>query len=118
MQRLVAHYLIETPRTLAAAAAAIAGAAAFGRWDGQRAPYSFESAPAALAPGFGAFGALLVVVLGSLAGQWLSVKQMLSPDAWFYLGHSGYEYIDLGRAWQEALHRPVRTFRRSRGLKP
>lgn len=29
-----------------------AGAAAFGRWDGQKAPYSFESAPAALAPGF------------------------------------------------------------------
>ena len=21
-------------------------------------------------------------------------------DAWFYFGHSGYEYIDLGRAWQ------------------
>jgi nitric oxide reductase subunit B len=49
------------------------------------------------------FGALLVVVFGSLAGQWLSVKQMLSPTAWFYFGHSGYEYIDLGRAWQIAL---------------
>lgn len=49
------------------------------------------------------FGALLVVVLGSLAGQWLSVKQLLSPDAWFYFGHSGYEYIDLGRAWQIGL---------------
>jgi nitric oxide reductase subunit B len=50
------------------------------------------------------FGALLVVVLGSMAGQWLSVKQMLgSGTAWFYLGHSGYEYIDLGRLWQIAL---------------
>jgi len=49
------------------------------------------------------FGALLVVVLGSMAGQWLSVKQMLDGDAWFYFGHSGYEYIDLGRAWQIAL---------------
>ncbi|HEX6900398.1 MAG TPA: nitric-oxide reductase large subunit [Thermoanaerobaculia bacterium] len=49
------------------------------------------------------FGALLVVVLGSMAGQWLSVKQMLSPDGWFYFGHSGYEYIDLGRAFQIAL---------------
>lgn len=49
------------------------------------------------------FGALLVVVLGSLTGQWLSVKQRLSGDAWFYFGHSGYEYIDLGRAWQIAL---------------
>jgi len=50
------------------------------------------------------FGALLVVVLGSLAGQWLSVKQVLgSGTLWFYVGHSGYEYIDLGRAWQIAL---------------
>ncbi len=47
------------------------------------------------------FGALLIVVVGSLAGQWLSVKQMLgTATAWFYLGHSGYEYIDLGRLWQ------------------
>jgi nitric oxide reductase subunit B len=50
------------------------------------------------------FVALLVVVLGSMAGQWLSVKQMLGTGlAWFYLGHSGYEYIDLGRLWQIAL---------------
>jgi nitric oxide reductase subunit B len=49
------------------------------------------------------FGALLVVVVGSMAGQWFSVKQRLSEDAWFYLGHSGYEYIDLGRLWQIAL---------------
>ena len=50
------------------------------------------------------FGALLVVVLGSMTGQWLSVKQLLGSDTlWFYFGHSGYEYIDLGRAWQIAL---------------
>jgi nitric oxide reductase subunit B len=50
------------------------------------------------------FGALLVVVLGSMAGQWASIKQLLgSGTAWFYLGHSGYEYIDLGRLWQIAL---------------
>jgi nitric oxide reductase subunit B len=49
------------------------------------------------------FGALLVVVLGSLAGQWLSVMQRLSNATWFWFGHSGYEYIDLGRAWQIAL---------------
>jgi nitric oxide reductase subunit B len=50
------------------------------------------------------FGALLVVVLGSMAGEWLSVKQALSSGAmWFYFGHSGYEYIDLGRAFQAAL---------------
>jgi nitric oxide reductase subunit B len=49
------------------------------------------------------FGALLVVVLGSMAGEWLSVKGYLSGDAWFYFGHSGYEYIDLGRFFQIAL---------------
>ena len=50
------------------------------------------------------FGALLVVVIGSMAGQWASIKQMLGTGAaWFYLGHSGYEYIDLGRLWQIAL---------------
>ena len=49
------------------------------------------------------FGALLVVVVGSMVGQWLSVNQKLGDDAWFYLGHSGYEYIDLGRLWQIAL---------------
>ena len=49
------------------------------------------------------FGALLVVVVGSMTGQWLSVQHKLSEQAWFYFGHSGYEYIDLGRLWQIAL---------------
>lgn len=49
------------------------------------------------------FGALLVVVLGSLAGQWLSVHHKLTGDSWFYFGHQGYEYVDLGRVWQIAL---------------
>jgi nitric oxide reductase subunit B len=49
------------------------------------------------------FGALLVVVVGSMSGQWLSVQHKLSEQAWFYFGHSGYEYIDLGRVWQIAL---------------
>ena len=50
------------------------------------------------------FAALLLVVVGSMAGEWLSIKQLLGTgDAWFYLGHSGYEYIDLGRLWQLAL---------------
>ena len=46
------------------------------------------------------FGALLLVVAGSLAGQWLSVKNRLSDEVSFYWGHQGYEYIDLGRGWQ------------------
>lgn len=46
------------------------------------------------------FGALLLVVVGSLAGQWLSVMNRLSDDVSFYWGHQGYEYVDLGRGWQ------------------
>ena len=49
------------------------------------------------------FAALLVVVVGSLAGEWLSVHNYLSDAVSFYLGHQGYEYVDLGRVWQIAL---------------
>ena len=49
------------------------------------------------------FGALLVVVVGSFAGEWLSVKNKLSDVTSFYFGHQGYEYVDLGRFWQIAL---------------
>src|SRR5688572_14213274 len=45
------------------------------------------------------FGALLIVVLGSLSGEWLGIKQHLG-DYWFWLGSQGYEYVDLGRLWQ------------------
>jgi nitric oxide reductase subunit B len=49
------------------------------------------------------FGALLVVVLGSMAGEWISVMNHMPDRLWFFFGHSGYEYIDLGRAWQIGL---------------
>lgn len=49
------------------------------------------------------FIALLVVVLGSMAGEWLSIKHFLPEAQWFLFGHSGYEYIDLGRFFQIAL---------------
>ncbi len=49
------------------------------------------------------FGALLVVVLGSMAGQWMSVMHKFNGDWWFWFGHQGYEYVDLGRVWQAAL---------------
>ena len=49
------------------------------------------------------FVALLVVVVGSMAGQWLSIQNHLSDTASFYFGHQGYEYIDLGRVWQIGL---------------
>ncbi|MGE0455285.1 MAG: nitric-oxide reductase large subunit [Vicinamibacteria bacterium] len=49
------------------------------------------------------FGALLLVVTGSLAGEYLSIHQRLGLDAGFWFGHQGYEYVDLGRFWQIAL---------------
>lgn len=49
------------------------------------------------------FGALLIVVLGSMGGQWLSVMHKLPSNTWFWFGHQGYEYVDLGRVWQAAL---------------
>lgn len=49
------------------------------------------------------FAALLLIVVGSLAGEWLSVFHKLTGDAWFYFGHQGYEYVDLGRVWQIGL---------------
>jgi nitric oxide reductase subunit B len=49
------------------------------------------------------FLALLVVVAGSMTGQWLSIHNKLSDPAAFYFGHQGYEYVDLGRVWQIAL---------------
>jgi nitric oxide reductase subunit B len=44
--------------------------------------------------------ALLVVVVGSFAGEWLGVMQRFDLDTNFYLGHQGWEFIDLGRVWQ------------------
>jgi len=49
------------------------------------------------------FAALLLVVAGSMVGQWLSIENQLSTTASFYFGHQGYEYVDMGRVWQIAL---------------
>lgn len=49
------------------------------------------------------FIALLIVVLGSLAGQWFGVMQKLGLVENFYFGHQGYEYLELGRFWQALL---------------
>ena len=46
------------------------------------------------------FVALLIVVVGSLIGQWFGVMQRLSLIDNFWFGHQGYEYVDLGRFWQ------------------
>lgn len=49
------------------------------------------------------FVALVAVVFGSLAGEWLSVQQVFGLDAGFWFGHQGYEYVDPGRFWQIGL---------------
>lgn len=46
------------------------------------------------------FGALLVVVFGSLIGEFLAIHQKIDLDLSFWFGHQGYEYTDLGRFWQ------------------
>ncbi|UGU14639.1 nitric-oxide reductase large subunit [Sinomicrobium kalidii] len=46
------------------------------------------------------FIALLIIVLGSMAGQWMGVMQKLDLTGNFWFGHQGYEYVDLGRFWQ------------------
>jgi len=46
------------------------------------------------------FVCLLVIVGGSMFGQWLGVQQRLGLTANFWFGHQGYEYVDLGRFWQ------------------
>ena len=45
------------------------------------------------------FAALMVVVAGSLFGEMLGARQLLGKF-WFWFGHQGWEYLDLGRAWQ------------------
>ncbi|MEO6777486.1 MAG: cbb3-type cytochrome c oxidase subunit I [Kofleriaceae bacterium] len=50
------------------------------------------------------FGALIVVVVGSLAGEMLSYRGAItSPTTAWWLGAQGWEYLDLGRLWQIAL---------------
>jgi nitric oxide reductase subunit B len=43
---------------------------------------------------------LLIIVVGSLAGQLMSVQQRMNLEQSFWFGHQGYEYVDLGRFWQ------------------
>jgi nitric oxide reductase subunit B len=48
------------------------------------------------------FFAVVIVALGSLLGEFLGVYQLLGK-LWFWFGHQGWEYLDLGRAWQVLL---------------
>ncbi len=47
------------------------------------------------------FGALVVVVVGSLAGEAASIEDAITRQGpWFWIGAQGWEYLDLGRMWQ------------------
>jgi nitric oxide reductase subunit B len=48
------------------------------------------------------FGAFVVVIGGSLLGEWAGISQMLG-QWWFWLGNQGWEYLELGRLWQYLL---------------
>jgi len=45
------------------------------------------------------FWAVVLVVVGSLLGQWAGIKNQLG-DLWFWLGNQGWEYLEIGRLWQ------------------
>ncbi|MDR9754347.1 nitric-oxide reductase large subunit [Pseudomonas sp. SZMC_28357] len=46
------------------------------------------------------FWALVLVVVGSYTGNFLAIAQLMPAEWSFWLGHQGYEYVDLGRLWQ------------------
>lgn len=46
------------------------------------------------------FWALVLVCVGSFIGNYLAIAQKIPPQWNFWLGHQGYEYVDLGRVWQ------------------
>jgi nitric oxide reductase subunit B len=48
------------------------------------------------------FAAFVVVIGGSLLGEWAGISQMLG-QWWFWLGNQGWEYLELGRLWQYLL---------------
>lgn len=45
------------------------------------------------------FVALAILVFGSLLGEYLGVKGLMSK-LWFWLGNQGWEYLEIGRGWQ------------------
>ncbi len=45
------------------------------------------------------FVAVVVVAVGSLLGEWAGLLQWLGP-LWFWFGNQGWEFLELGRAWQ------------------
>ena len=48
------------------------------------------------------FVAIVIVAVGSLLGEILGIDNLLGK-LWFWVGHQGWEYLDLGRVWQMLL---------------
>jgi len=48
------------------------------------------------------FGAVVLVAVGSLAGEWAGVQGLLG-EHWWLLGHTGWELIELGALWKGLL---------------
>ena len=46
------------------------------------------------------FWALVAVVVGSFVGNFLAIAHIMPANLNFWLGHQGYEFVDLGRIWQ------------------
>ncbi len=46
------------------------------------------------------FVAVLIVAVGSLSGTALGVKNYFGENLWYWFGHQGWEYLELGRFWQ------------------
>jgi nitric oxide reductase subunit B len=116
---LIAHYRVETgafygfdiarwlPYTLARtwhlqlaifwiATSWVGGGLFLATWVGGEEPKHQKAGVYAL------LGALAVVVAGSLAGESLGINDKLG-QLWFWFGHQGSEYLDLGRFWQYLL---------------
>lgn len=45
------------------------------------------------------FVAVVIVAVGSLTGEVLGLKGLLGKS-WFWIGHQGWEFLELGRLWQ------------------
>jgi nitric oxide reductase subunit B len=48
------------------------------------------------------FGAVALVIVGSMLGEWAGIAQWL-PTSWFWFGDQGWEFLELGRFWQVLL---------------
>ena len=45
------------------------------------------------------FGAVALVIAGSILGEWAGILQWL-PRTWFWFGNQGWEYLEIGRFWK------------------